>query len=102
MPLRKATRVASVLALPILLGGCDLILAGLYPQFDQFGQGPLGRDPFVNPGAGSLYDSGTATLEVTRAGATETITLERLGLASGFDLSLGAYASWENDEGWSV
>jgi len=94
----RGLRFAAALTLPLLLSGCDLLYAGLYPGLYP-DQGPL-PDPELGPAV--VYDSGLATLEITRREASETVTLDEVGPNSMLDSYMGAMVSWRNDSGWIV
>jgi hypothetical protein len=96
----RALRVAAALAvLPLILSGCDVLLAGLYGM-DPFGD-PF-ADPFADPSVVTTYDSGTTTIEFTQGGETQTITLDQVAANSQLDSLYGATVNWENDDGWST
>ena len=75
----------------LLVAGCFLPSLG---GFADFGDEP----PF--PSVLATYSQGSATLEVTRAGATETIVLDRVGRGSQLTSLVGTNVSWRNDQGW--
>ncbi len=91
----RRLRIAAALAvLPLVISGCDLLYAGLY--------GPI--DPFLEPelGPSIVYETGVATIEMTRGATTETITLDQVGPNSMLDSFMGATVTWRNDDGWIV
>ncbi|MEX2548437.1 MAG: hypothetical protein WD830_11735 [Chloroflexota bacterium] len=81
--------------LPLVLGGCDL----LYAYLDPMAMDPNG---LTEPSTQTSYGKGTATMELTQDGTTETIILGRVGASSMLDSWFGATVSWENDDGWTV
>ena len=91
MKLRAVRLAAATAILPIVLSGCDLLLAGLYPP-EPF------TDPFVEPGS-AVFASGKATLEITGGDVDETVVLDR---ANGSLMYGMATVTWRNDDGWSM
>jgi hypothetical protein len=94
--------------LPIALSGCDLLAYAMYPGiFDPTFSNPDFTDPdftdpdFANPQT-FTYGKGSATIEITRDGVTETYTLNEVAPSSTYDPMMGAMVTWQNDEGWSV
>ena len=91
---RSALRMAALAALPLLLSGCDL----LYYYLDPLGQPPGDFGP-TEP---AQFLSGTATLEITQGGETQTVALEQVSADSYLDPSYGGWVTWTSAEGWSV
>jgi hypothetical protein len=85
-------RLAAFAALPLVISGCDLIAAYLSPM-------PIGG--FGDPETTTAYSTGTATVQITQGGTTQTISLD-ISPGSTYDSYVGAIVSWENDEGWTV
>ena len=86
--------VRSVLAgvvLAVTLGGCELLMAGMY------GDGFYEDFPSSSPIAS--YASGRATIRI--AGG-ETIVLDRLAPGSGVDALFGSQVRWSGADGWSL
>src|SRR5687767_437836 len=94
----RAFRAAAALAiLPLVLSGCDLLLAGLYPT------GPFPdpfTDPFINPEGLTEFDRGQATLVITRDEEEQTVVLDQVFGST--MLGFGTTITWRNDDGWSM
>ena len=73
----------------VLLSGCML------PSFSAF---PPGIDPI--PTKLATYSAGSASIELTQSGTTETITLVSVGPGSTLNSLSGATVSWRNEDGW--
>src|SRR5688572_13468752 len=96
MGLRALGRVAFLAALPVMLAGCDLLAAALYPELD-----PFAPDPFGQPGAATAYAGGTATIEIRQGDQLQTVVLDEL--VPGSELwEMGAMATWRNSDGWAL
>jgi len=85
-------QVVAAMTLPLLISGCDLLWASLYAP----------TDPFLEPelGPSVVYESGVATIEITRGNTTETMTLDEVGPNSMLDSYIGASVTWRNNDGW--
>jgi hypothetical protein len=92
----KAVLLAGVV---LIVAGCDLMWALAAPPW----AGPPWPDepPFPEPTILATYETGSATLEITRAGEpVESVTFERVGAGSALDGLLGTSINWRNDDGW--
>lgn len=77
-------------SLSFVMLGCSLA----YPRF------PIAPDEMAAPTVRAAYSTGTATLEITREGVSETITLDRVEPGSQLADLMGATVTWRNDAGW--
>jgi hypothetical protein len=93
----RAIRVAAVLAvLPLMLSGCDLLLASIYPT-DPFND-PF-MDPFIDPNS-TEFDRGQATLVITKPDDEQTVVLDEV--YGSMMLGFGTTVTWRNKDGWSM
>jgi hypothetical protein len=90
-----ALTIAAFAALSLLISGCDL----LYSYLDPFGLPPGGFGP---PGATTQFLNGTATVEITQGGQTQTLILDGISADSYLDAEYGATVTWQDLDGWSV
>jgi hypothetical protein len=98
--MRAIRRLVVLAALPLMLVGCDVLAAAMYSQLEP-GLG-FPPDPFVEPGPGTIYDDGRATVEITQDdGTTETHTFDRLAFGD-YNPAFGASVSWANDDDWEL
>ena len=85
--------------MPRLLLTCvALLLAGcFFPNLGNFGDF-ADEGPF--PSVLATYTHGSATLAITRAGATETVALNEVGRGSQSSSLIGTNVTWRNEDGW--
>lgn len=96
MGIGTVKRAFTLAMLPLLISGCDLLAAALYPGLD-----PFAPDPFGGPGLGVVYETGTATLEIDQGDVEETIVLDEV-VEGSERWDLGATVTWRNDDGWAM
>ena len=88
-PLRNRALLALALVVP-LMAGCQFLYPGLVPPVP-------GEEGFPNPSPSAEYTMGQASIAITGG---DTIELGELNGDASLIPSVGANASWENDEGW--
>jgi hypothetical protein len=90
-------RVAAVAITSLLVaGGC------FFPSFGGFSDFGNIDDPGPFPTVLATYAHGTASMEVTQGGVTQTIALNEVGRGSSLNSFIGSSVSWRNEDGWSL
>ena len=96
MSITSIKRAATLAMIPLLLSGCDLLAAALYPGLE-----PFAPDPFGGPGLGVVYEVGTATLEIDQGDEHQTVVLNEV-VEGSERWDFGASVTWRNDDGWAM
>ena len=89
--MRRAA-VVWLLAAVVVAGGC------VFPDFGAFGG--FSDDEIPMPSVLAVFADGSASLEITQAGASQTVSLDSVGRGSQIDSLTGSTINWRNGDGW--
>lgn len=95
IPMLLGPLMNRVLAMSLVM--VALVAAGCFVPF-----GNLGNDQFPLPSVAATYARGSATIDITQAGVTQTINLTRIGPGSTLNTLSGAGVWWRSDDGWGL